>query len=230
MVEVPGFKSARAARAAWAAQTALVVGVLLAAGSPGAALGGPPEDYARGLTAYQRGDVVTAMSVLRGSARAGHAPSQVLLAFILDRADFAEEAFALYRDAAAQGDAEGHFNLGNAYLHGRGIAKDEKQALQHFSKAADADHAGAIVLIAEWTAKDHPLLADLPPEQAVAAVRRAAEAGHLPSMDTLAQAYRTGRWQLSVDTQQAVAWQARATTLRAQRAAVKPPPPPKAAS
>ncbi|HRD96170.1 MAG TPA: tetratricopeptide repeat protein [Rubrivivax sp.] len=182
------------------------------------------------MAAYQRGDVVAAMSVLRGAARAGHAPSQVLLAFILDRADFAEDAFALYRDAAAQGDAEGDFNLGNAYLLGRGIAKDEKRALQHFSKAADAGHAGAVVLIAEWTAKDHPLLADRPPAQALAAVRRAAEAGHLPSMETLAQAYRTGRWQLSVDSQLAMDWQARATTLRAQRAAVKPPPPPKAAS
>lgn len=224
MVGIPGLKSAHAAL------TALVVCLLLVAGLPGAALAGPPEDYARGLAAYQRGDVVAAMSVLRGAARAGHAPSQVLLAFILDRADFAEDAFALYRDAAAQGDAEGDFNLGNAYLLGRGIAKDEKRALQHFSKAADADHAGAVVLIAEWTAKDHPLLADRPPVQALAAVRRAAEAGHLPSMETLAQAYRTGRWQLSVDSQLAMDWQARATTLRAQRAAVKPPPPPKAAS
>jgi len=224
MVGIPGLKSARAA------PTALVVCLLLVAGLPGAVLAGPPEDYARGLAAYQRGDVVAAMSVLRGAARAGHAPSQVLLAFILDRADFAEDAFALYRDAAAQGDAEGDFNLGNAYLLGRGIAKDEKRALQHFSKAADAGHAGAVVLIAEWTAKDHPLLADRPPAQALAAVRRAAEAGHLPSMETLAQAYRTGRWQLSVDSQLAMDWQARATTLRAQRAAVKPPPPPKAAS
>jgi len=104
---------------------------------PMAAWAAPADDHQRGMTAYRRGDVVAAMSALRTAARAGHAPSQAMLAFILDKADFVDEALALYRAAAAQNEAEGHAGLANAYLTGRGVAKDEKLATYHFSKAED---------------------------------------------------------------------------------------------
>lgn len=189
----------------------------------------PADDHQRGLLAYHRGDVVGAMSALRPAAKAGHAPSQALLALILDRADFSDEAFALYRDAAAQDDAEGHMGAGNAYLTGRGVAKDEKRALQHFSKAADLGHASAIEVVAEAHIKGQMGLASAPPDEALAAVRRAADRGHLMSIEALAQAYRSGggsgRWGLAADPAQATAWQAKATQLKAQRAAVKPVPP-----
>jgi TPR repeat protein len=81
-------------------------------------------------------------------AGAGHAASQALLGFILDRADFAAEAVPLYRAAAAQDDADAHAGLANLYLLGRGIAKDEKQALAHFSKAAELGNAAAIEVMA----------------------------------------------------------------------------------
>lgn len=201
-------------------------GVLLAGSLwVGAAGAAPADDHQRGQTAYNRGDVAGAMSALRGPAKAGYAPSQVLLAFILDRADFAEEAFGLYRDAAAQDDPEGHLGVANAYLTGRGVAKDEKRALQHFSKAADLGHPSAIEIVAEAHVKGQLGLAAAPPEQAVAALRRAADRGHLISIDALAQAYRNGRWGLPVDPQQAASWQGRSAQLRAQRAAVKPAAP-----
>jgi TPR repeat protein len=186
------------------------------------ALAAAADDHARGLTAYQRGDVVGAMSALRPAARAGHAPSQALLAYILDRADFSDEALALYRDAAAQDDPEGHFGLANALLIGRGIAKDEKLALQHFSKAADLGHASAIEVVAEAHVRSQYGLATAAPEAALAAVRRAADRGHLVSMEALAQAHRSGRWGLAVDPQQAAAWQTRTVQLKAQRAAARP--------
>lgn len=115
----------------------------------GATLAAPADDHRRGLAAYQRGDVVAAMAALRPAARAGHAPSQVLLAFILDRGDFPDEAARLYREAAAQGDAEGHAGLANLLLTGRGIAKDEKAARAHFSAAATLGHAGAQQALAQ---------------------------------------------------------------------------------
>lgn len=180
------------------------------------------EAHQRGLTALHRGDVVGAMAALRPPARAGHAPSQVLLAFILDRADFAEEAAALYREAAAQDDADGHLGLAQAHLTGRGIAKDEKLALQHFSKAAARGQATAIEVLADAYIRGRFGLDDADPAAALAAVRRAAEGGHLVSMEALAQAHRSGRWQLPVDAQQAAAWQNRAAQLRAQRAALRP--------
>lgn len=182
----------------------------------------PADDHQRGVTAYSRGDVVGAMSALRSAAKAGHAPSQVLLAHILDQADFAEEAAALYRQAAEQGDADGLLGLGRAQLTGRGVAKDEKAALQHFSKAAALGNAAAIEIVAEAHVRGQMGLAQAEPAQALAAVRQAAERGHLVSIDALAQAHRTGRWGLQADAAQAAEWQARAARLRAERAAVKP--------
>lgn len=205
------------------ARRALAAGVWLLMAAAAAAA--PADEYARGLTAYQRGDVVGAMSALRPAARAGHAPSQALLAYILDRADFSEEAFALYRDAAAQDEPEGHFGLANAYLGGRGVAKDEKRALQHFSKAADLGHASAIEVVAEAHVRGQYGTAAATPEAALSAVRRAADRGHLISMDALAQAYRSGRWGLTADPAQAGAWQTRATKLKAERSAARPPAP-----
>lgn len=107
----------------------------------------PQGDYLRGQQAYQRGDVVAAMAALRPAAAAGHAPAQTLLAFILDRADFPDEATPLYRAAAEQGVAQAHAALADFYLSGRGLAKDEKQGLAHFSKAALlGDEAAALAL------------------------------------------------------------------------------------
>ena len=103
----------------------------------------PADEHQRGVAAYQRGDVVGAMAALRPAAQAGHAPSQVLLAFILDRGDFPEEAARWYRLAAEQGDAEGHAGLANLLLTGRGIAKDEKAAREHLAAAIAAGHVGA---------------------------------------------------------------------------------------
>ena len=143
----------------------------------GAVLATAADDHRRGLQAYQRGDVVAAMAALRGAAAAGHAPAQSLLAFILDRADFAAEALQLYRSAAAQDDAEGHAGLALMALTGRGIAKDENLALQHFSKAADLGHAASIQALAGAYLKNQ-LGLDAEGRDATAALhalRRAAE-------------------------------------------------------
>ena len=188
------------------------------------ALAAPEDDHRKGVQAYARGDVVGAMSALSAPAKAGHAPSQTFLAFIRDRADFVDEAFELYRAAAAQDDPDGHAGLANAYLTGRGIAKDEKLALQHFSKAAELGHPLSIEVVANAHMKGQMGLASAPPAQTVAALRRAADKGHLPSIEGLAQAYRTGRWELPVDVAQATALQARAQALRSQRASAASAP------
>lgn len=123
--------------------------VVLLQCSAAAVFAAPEDDHRRGLEAYNRGDVATAMSTLRAPAKAGHAPSQSLLAFMLDRGDFVEEAAALYRQAAAQDDPEALYALGNFHLTGRGVAKDEKQAWLLFSKAAELGHAASAQVLAD---------------------------------------------------------------------------------
>ena len=131
----------------------MVMATVLLKGSLAAAWAAPEDDHRRGLAAYHRGDVATAMAALRAPARAGHAPSQSLLAFMLDRGDFVDEAAALYRQAAAQDDPEALYALANFHLTGRGVAKDEKQALALFSKAAELGHAASMQVISQAQAR-----------------------------------------------------------------------------
>lgn len=215
----PPNECATKARARRGVPLALAGTLLLAALGVAAA---PEDDYRNGVAAYRRGDVIGAMSALRPAANAGHVGAQVHLAFILESADFAEEAARLYTAAAAQGSAEGHAGLAGLLLTGRGIAKDEKRALQHFSKAAEAGHALSIEVVATAYLNGQMGLADAPPAEALAALRRAAGAGHLASIDGLAAASRQGRFGLPVDPVAAAQWERRAAELRVARAAVSP--------
>ena len=113
------------------------------------AFAAPEDDYAKARSAYAGGDVSGAMRTLRPGADAGHGPSMALLAFILERSDFVDEALVLYRRAADLDVADAHVGLGNLYLAGRGVAKDEKTALSHFSKAARLGDAHAAALAAK---------------------------------------------------------------------------------
>lgn len=160
----------------WVRKTMLLV--LLQCSAAGTAWAAPEDDHRRGLEAYHRGDVATAMAVLRAPARAGHAPSQSLLAFMLDRGDFVDEAASLYRQAAAQDDTEALYALANFHLTGRGVAKDEKQALAHFSKAAELGHVASMQVLAEAHAKG---LMGLPADAAQAERWRARVAALQPA-------------------------------------------------
>ena len=48
-----------------------------------------------------------------------------------------------YLAAAEKGDAQAQYNLGWCYVNGDGVAKDLKQAVYWYRKAADQGHAEA---------------------------------------------------------------------------------------
>ncbi len=183
------------------------------------AFAAPEDDHQRGLAAYHRGDVTTAIGALRPAAAAGHAPSQALLAFVYERAGEVDRAVPLYRDAAAQGLSDAQVRWAEMLLAGQGVAKDEKAALEQFSKAAAQGHRHAIEVVAsawlkgQWGADER---AD--PVTARAAVLRAADGGHLPSAEALAAAYRSGRFGLDLDPAQAARWDTQVGAWRRQRA------------
>lgn len=189
-----------------------------------ATMAAPADDHARALGLLQRGDVVGALGALRAPAAAGHVPSMSLLGFINDRADMVDEAARWWREAAAKGDAEAHVGLANLHLAGRGLAKDEKQALQHFSEAAALGHAGAAAALSEaWLKGQLGLDAAARPQDAVASWQRAAGQGHVRSAEALALAYREGRHGLAPDAAQAAHWQAQVARWRAPRPAASAP-------
>ena len=168
----------------------------------------PEEDHRAGEKAYLAGDVTGAIAPLRRAADAGHAPSQALLAEILDRAELNDEALAYYRRAAEQGNAAGELGLGTMYLVGEGVKADWRQALSWFARAAERGHAGAITALAQ--ALMTPPRNEKADEAAVARwVRRAAELDYLPAMEYLAA---------SADAQEARRWAERAAEAKKRQA------------
>jgi len=185
--------------------------------SMGAALGGPNEDYQAGFKSFREGDVVGAMAPLRQAANAGHAKAQVLLAEIYDRSEFDEEAVALYRKAAVQGDSDGMFGLGGMLAAGEGVKKDALEARQWIQKAAEAGHKQAINVMAQAYLKGELGFSEAERESATAFnwIKLAAENDYLPALDALVSAYAAGnRWGLASNKALADQYQAQANKLR----------------
>lgn len=182
---------------------------------------GPPEDFASATKAYAAGDVVGSMPMLRRSADAGHTPAQVLLAEILDRSEFDEEAVVYYRKAAEQGSVDGQFGLGSMYSNGEGVKKDLAVARRWITLAADQGHKQAIGVIAQAFIAGQLGVSDQDRqgEDARRWIRKAADLGYLPAIDALILAYRNGALGLESDAGEADRWQAKANELRGLRPA-----------
>jgi uncharacterized protein len=176
----------------------------------------PEDDFRAGSQAYRGGDVVQAMARLKAAADAGYAPAQSLLAYILNQAEFNDEAVAYYRKAAAQGDAEGEFGLGSMYAAGEGVKRDPAEARKWITRAAERDHVPAIRMLALAYIKGELGIdeAERGSADALRWVRRAADSGDVPAMEQLAFAYRTGAYGLAVDLKQAEEFAAKVRTVQ----------------
>jgi len=185
-----------------------------------AVLAGPPEDFSVASKAYASGDLIGSMPVLRRSADAGYAPAQALLAEILYRSEFDEEAVGYYRKAADQGNADGQFGLGSMYSTGEGVKKDLAAARHWISLAAEQGHKQAIGVMAQAHMSGQLGITEKEQqsEEALRWIKRAAETDYLPAVDALAVAYRNGTLGLAADATAADQWQAKANELRGIKA------------
>ena len=114
------------------------------------------------------------------------------------------EAFSLYQGLAEQGDANAQTFLGFMYANGRGVAKDEAQAIVWYRKAAEQGDATAqfslgVMYYADGlgVAKDKA--------QAVVWFRKAAELGYADAQANLGFMYANGQG-VTKDEAQAVVW------------------------
>ena len=189
----------------------------------GVSAAGVEDDYKEALQLYNRGDVASAINILRKGADGGHAASQALLADILDQSDYNEEAVAYYRKAAAQGNADGEFGLGRMYLTGEGLTRDVEQARTWIARAAERGHALATAVMAQAYMRGELGIAqsERHTEAAYKWIRRAAEQGHLSSLEYLAVSYRKGVNGLAADAKQAEFYEARVKQVKG--ATQKPP-------
>ena len=112
-------------------------------------------------------------------------------------------AFRIWSALADQGDATAQANLGIMYRDGRGVAKDDAQAVQWYRKAAEQGNAfgqtnlGVMYRDGRGVAKDDA--------QAVEWFRQAAEQGFAPGQNNLGYMYQTGRG-IAKDDALAVEW------------------------
>jgi len=187
-----------------------------------ASLAAAEDVYKESETLYQKGDFVTAMAKLRPVAESGHAPSQALLADILERAGFLDEAVSWYQKAAALEYPDAMLMLGSLHATGRGVPKDDTKAAELVTKAAKAGHAYSINYLASGYMVGLMGLPKLTAEDKTGLpwVKQSAGSGHLPAIDFLAQAYRTGALG-ETDIKQAEALEAQANKIR--YAGRKPP-------
>jgi TPR repeat protein len=144
----------------------------------------PEEDYRVGFEAFNRDDLMGAMEALGRSAEAGYAPAQVLLAYILDKANEDQAAMDLYRKAVEQGSPAGEYGLGTMYAAGEGVERDSETALAYFTSAAEKGHPPAMEVLAGAYLNGG---LGLEPDRSMAIhwLERAAEAGYAPAQAQL---------------------------------------------
>lgn len=195
---------------------ACLAGGCLALAGASSSAAAPDIDYQNGSRAARNGDLVAAAASLRRAADAGHAPSQALLASILDEAEYNEEALTWYRKAAEQGNADGEFGLGTMYMSGEAVKRDPAQAYAWFLRAAERKHDAATLALANAYLRFEKGELDVGPERARAAewLAKAAALDYLPALDALALAYRAGNFGLAPDLALAQQHAARADAIR----------------
>lgn len=165
----------------------LIVG---ASGGAALLLGGtvlaatPAEDYAAGLHAYQQENLIPAMQLLERAAEAGHPEAQVLLGYILDRAENNAAAMRYYSLAAASGNAEGAYRLGVLYATGEGVERDPAAAVDWMRRAVEGAYWPAAVVLARAYLEGGLGLA-VDRAEAERLLRQAADAGDEPARSAL---------------------------------------------
>jgi len=196
------------------------LGILLVSGLmcvTSGVLAGSEEDYQAGVKSFRDGDVVGAMAPLRAASLAGHAKAQALLAEILDRTEFDEEAVALYRKSAAQGDPDGMFGLGVMIAAGEGTKKDLLLGREWILKAAENGLVMAVNVVAQAYLRGDLgyTEADRNTQEALNWLKLAATNEYLPAIDALVAAYSTGTGlPVEVDRVLAEQYQTQANRIR----------------
>lgn len=92
------------------------------------------------------------------------------------------QAASHYRSSAEAGNSEAQFQLGNLYLLGRGVTKDEKQALHWLEQSASQNHPGAQFALSQQ-------LQSSAPERARQLLQSSADQGYTPAKNALARGF-----------------------------------------
>ena len=153
-------------------------------------------------SAFDQADVVSAMTLYREAAEAGHAPAQARLAYLLDKSEENEEAVTWYRRATELGDTEGMFGLAQMYAAGEGIGQDLQEAVRWYTLAAQQGHTSSIRVLA-LAHETGGLGLKINYAQAISWLNAGVVAQDAWATQRLARAWRRGELGLRIDSEQA---------------------------
>ena len=119
------------------------------------------------------------------------------------KANYFTAAVGQYRRAAEQNYAPAQNNLGASYENGRGVPKDDQQAIAWYRKAAEQNYAPAQSNLGVMY--QHGQGAPKDDEQAIAWYRKAAEQNYALAQNSLGVMYQNGQG-VPKDDEQAIAW------------------------
>jgi TPR repeat protein len=125
-------------------------------------------------------------------------------------------AMALLRKAADEGYAPAQARLADLL----DVAEQDAQAVALYRKAAEQGNAAGEFGLGRMLTQGEGVARDV--AQGLQWIRRAAERSHVPAVEWLARAYRSGDLGLPRDLQEAARLEAKAKTLRDTAAEVKP--------
>jgi uncharacterized protein len=184
-----------------------VVAIALIAATP--AIAGPLEDAA---TAFRKGDCASALDTWRPLAEQGEAAAQTGLGILYENGcgvpKDGAQALVLYRKAAEQGNPEGEYRLGQAYVQGsKDLPRDRARGLALMVRAGEHGHAISLRSIGDFYRNG---LFGFPKDdvQAFTWYQKAADLGSDIAESHLANAYQLGRG-VPKDLAQAEFWHRR---------------------
>lgn len=168
-----------------------------------------------GIEAWQRGDMIGALSHYHKAAEAGSALAQAKLGYIYDQSEDNEKAVRWYREAASQQHPEGEFGLGEMYAKGESVEQDLDTAVEFYMRAAVGGHAQARRVLAN-AYETGALGRQIDNAEALRWLTLAANSGDINAMRRMATLYSDGGLDVVPDPATAEQWQRRADTALLQ--------------
>lgn len=146
---------------------------------------------AAGITAYNRGDIVTAYRLLKAASDAGDSDAEVNLGYLYARGQGTPadqgEALRLYLLSAGQGNPEGMNAVGYKYRYGSGVKIDLPRAVHWFCRAALSGDPRGLNNLAIMYLEGQGVERDL--DEARRLWQQSAERGNPNAMANLGQSY-----------------------------------------
>lgn len=173
------------------------------------------QEVQAGIDAWQRGDLIGAMTHYQKAAEAGSPIAQAKLGWILDNSNDDTQAVQWYEASAAQSHAAGQFGLGEMYAKGEGVEKDVDKAIELYISAATGGHPQARRVLAN-AYENGALGREIDRAEALRWLQLAANDDDLASVRRLVSIYRDGGLGLDPDAGLADEWQMRLDTLSAE--------------